>query len=150
MSRGCLLFAALVLLLPVAAADYQPMPRCTQFACASFYDADGDGIPEGVRGGTATFVHEAPTVSFGSDAYGFYVMTEALVGEEYEPDGVFANVILAGERDGARVYRIDAYVGVLDHNGETGEMTPYAEPWVVLYDSNGDGVVDSWRVYGVA
>lgn len=143
--RPVILLILLVLLAPAATAATVATPvivRCNSFYCFSYLDEDGDGTTDGVLGGTASFLHEAPTVNFGWTTGGFFVAGEVLVGHE-EDDPLAANPYVGGERDGTRVHVVYASFDLLQLDSEQGTGTPIVSASARVDDADGDGVPET-------
>lgn len=139
MSLRCVALVAL-LLAPFAAAEVPAIVRCNQAYCMSLLDADGDGIPDGVLGGTSEVAHGAPTVQWGRVGNETFAGTSVLAGDEDE--GGVETLAYAYSEDARTVY---VALEVQDFDGETGRATPIAAIIVWLEDSDGDGRADRVR-----
>lgn len=140
-----LLLAALALALVAPSAAALPVDervvRCNTFYCFSVLDEDGDGTPDGVLGGTATFVHEAPTVNFGWHSTGYFAASEATVGEEEDEDALLLTWYVGGDRrtyEGATPLYVEVALQDLAPGGATHAFVALA-----VVDEDGDGRPDA-------
>lgn len=137
--RAAALLLTLLLAAPLAGATVPLPARCNSVYCFSLLDEDGDGAPDGIVGGTASVLHEAPTVSFAWTAGGFFVAGEVPVGHE-DDDPLAVLPYVGGERDGTSVRVVHVGVDVLQLDSEDGTESPILSVFVQADDADGDGV----------
>jgi hypothetical protein len=140
-------FLLLALALPLVAggavAQPDPMPtlvRCNSFYCFSVSDADDDGMPDTLVGGTSSFVHEAPSLTIAWHDGGFFTRLETPLGHEDDEDALVGIVYVGAARNGTHLQVVYADAAVE-------ELTPGAERLVYVVvradDTDGDGVPET-------
>lgn len=136
------LLLLLVLVAPLAGATVPTPARCNAFYCFSLLDSDNDGVPDGILGGTASFLHEAPTASFGLHPEGFHVTADVPVGHE-DDDPYYVLPYVGGERNGTSVSVLYVSVEALQLDSDTGRTDTLASVVVRLDDRDGDGIPET-------